>query len=724
MPQEQSPIDRLGAVEEVEENESGTAEPPAKKRRIFLQTMGQQLREVGVGSGDASFASSIRWDGSLTPPLGHGSATQRSTSRQVQIQTPESDAVPGEDDQLPTGATMSASMALWKQGEVLSIFASDGSDTFTFDDLIAWTRSYFEHWHPAYPFLHAPSILEFFDHVVKHGVLDVAGSSPHMLTVLRSIMSISLADCRQTKIAMRPVPPQLVFLSINAAIQSIQCLLTEDASMLSLQAIVSVQLLLISMLRYNAASRLEGLAVRMAFHLGLHRCPLQFSAFPKKEAGLRQRLFWSMYCIDRYICIRLGVPLAIRDNEIDICFPTLERHGDGAYGPSDNDSRLDLLGFLAKHAKIRGSITELRNKSVSFRQTEVDEAVVIGAELTKWWNEVEEYLESDSSGPQLISRYHQVMLAVLRHESTIALNKHTLATSKSNSAYDAALQTCIGASRSIITTMYRALETGVEIQSSEAQNRSDNYGLLWPSFTWAVWVSVFLVIYAANEGQIPQDVAIRLADRALEVLKHLTLRGTIWPNACAVAIRDLRAQLINRRNRSRHTNDNSRSTPKDGEHSQTISRGPPGLTPQQNNHSSILRHTHNTVSRYEQQQISNVVPLGANQSSFYSHQDIESTHAPGRSQLAPMPPSLQQHAPASVSTIPQPQFPSRSNQMFTELTPNFSTEGAGQAFRMGPQTGLGPELQIPIHEGSELLHELDTPFWMNNDQWVGMGWAG
>ena len=177
----------------------------------------------------------------------------------------------------------------------------------------------------------------------------------------------------------------------------------------------------------------------------------------------------------------------------------------------DNNNRLDLLGFLAKHAKIRGSISELRNKSVSDRQTEIDEAVIIGAELTKWWNEVEEYLETRSSGTPQISRYHQVTLVVLRHESIIALNKHTLATSKLNSAYNAALQNCISASRSIVTTLHQALETNLDLQSSEAREGSDHAGLLWPSFTWAVWMSVFLVIYAANECQISQAAALRYA---------------------------------------------------------------------------------------------------------------------------------------------------------------------------------------------------------------------
>lgn len=166
-----------------------------------------------------------------------------------------------------------------------------------------------------------------------------------------------------------------------------------------------------------------------------------------------------------------------------------------------------MLGFLAKHAEIRGSITELRNKSVLYKQTEVDDAIVIDAKLSKWWNEVDEYLESSSSGTLPISYYHQVTLVVLRHESIIALNKYTVATSK-GSVYDAALQNCISAARCIISTLHKALGP----QSTDctgAQESPKTCGLLWPSFTWAVWMSAFIMIYAAKDGQATQNVATR-----------------------------------------------------------------------------------------------------------------------------------------------------------------------------------------------------------------------
>jgi hypothetical protein len=188
--------------------------------------------------------------------------------------TPESDAAPGEDDQLPAGAAKSASKWLWRAREVLPSATGGSAPSLSFDDLLHWSQSYFDHWHPAFPYLHAPSMIDFFHHVSAVGLRLPVSTAQNTLqyTSLPSVMSISVADRRQIEAPHKTLPSTLVFHSFNDAISSIQHVLTEESSILLLQALVSVQLFLITMHRYNAASCLEGLAVRMLFQLGLHRC--------------------------------------------------------------------------------------------------------------------------------------------------------------------------------------------------------------------------------------------------------------------------------------------------------------------------------------------------------------------------------------------------------------------------------------------------------------------
>lgn len=157
---------------------------------------------------------------------------------------------------------------------------------------------------------------------------------------------------------------------------------------------------------------------------------------------------------------------------------------------------------------------DLRNRSDSQSQVETDEAIMINCELTKWWNDVDEYLEPNSAGSPPIGSYHWVTLLVLRHEAIIALNKHTLATSKKSSTYNAALQNCIEASRSIINALCNMVDTAENLDTQRnpnlaAQEDTNGYALFWPSFTWAVWMSAFIMLYAANEDQVSQDAATR-----------------------------------------------------------------------------------------------------------------------------------------------------------------------------------------------------------------------
>jgi hypothetical protein len=133
---------------------------------------------------------------------------------------------------------------------------------------------------------------------------------------------------------------------------------------------------------------------------------------------------------------------------------------------------------------------------------------------------------------------HEIVLVVSQHELIISLNRPLLALEKHTSEYSAALQICIRASRAIIMILHQYLRTHA------SQRPPDQVPLLFPSFTWCVWQSSFIVLHAALEGEMPKPTARRLADDSVEVLRHLALRGSVWPNVCAVAINDLFLRLL------------------------------------------------------------------------------------------------------------------------------------------------------------------------------------
>lgn len=242
-------------------------------------------------------------------------------SASAPIETPESDHVPGEDDYLPS-STPNTPGRIWRDEEI----AARPLSSVSFQELVEWSGSYFANWHPFYPFLHAPSVLEYFERLphLNEPVRD--GAPNFQMTILRSIMSISLADLRSQRLDTARYPSDLVFQSYDDAVDCLQHVLTRPTTLQSLQAAISVQLFLVSMLRLNAASRLGGLVIRMALQLGLHRCPARFPSFSISEKEHRQRIFWSLYSIDRFICQSMGLPLSLHDDDVDVCYPTAERH--------------------------------------------------------------------------------------------------------------------------------------------------------------------------------------------------------------------------------------------------------------------------------------------------------------------------------------------------------------------------------------------------------------
>ena len=255
------------------------------------------------------------------------SAVEAEKSRAASpIESPDQNLVPGEEDQLPGSNVEPSPKTLWHPYEVPT--QMDDGILVSFGDLLEWSQSYFNDWHPAYPFLHAPAVLDTFRRISQAPLTHLSQLPPLDLVIVRAILSVSLADRRQQsqRTTAKPVPSLLVFPSFDAAIDSIQATLSAATTTKALQAVIGVQLFLVSLLRHNAASRLGGLIVRMAFQIGLHRCPVRYTSFSGEDIQIRKRIFWTIYCVDRHLCQSLGLPLTIKDDDLDVCYLSAERH--------------------------------------------------------------------------------------------------------------------------------------------------------------------------------------------------------------------------------------------------------------------------------------------------------------------------------------------------------------------------------------------------------------
>lgn len=302
----------------------GDGPPPKRRRTECVAATPARQHELGIMRQDRDRGASFVGSAS-------GIHFVRSVYNAVETSSPGDEAslrheiVPGEEDQLPRDGRDRTTDRLWGSGET---HEADEGNKVSFDELVQLSQSYFDHWHPILPFLHAPSFLDWCEIVSEKPLNGLASLSPHRAVIVQAVMSTSLADRRQAGLPTlaKPVPSSLVFQSFHQAVKSVETSLISAPSTESLQAALSVQLFLISMLRHNAASRIGGIIIRLLFQMGMHRCPHRYSGFSRSECVLRQRVFWSAYCLDRYICQSLGIPLTLRDDDIDVCLLDHEQH--------------------------------------------------------------------------------------------------------------------------------------------------------------------------------------------------------------------------------------------------------------------------------------------------------------------------------------------------------------------------------------------------------------
>ena len=366
---------------------------------------------------------------------------------------------------------------------------------------------------------------------------------------------------------------------------------------------------------------------------------------------------------------------------------------------------------------------EFKHKCIQHTRRETDQAIIVTSKLSKLANDVEEFIDFDEDDPPTLSTSHQILLNVLYHESIISLNRPIVASHGSGSEYNAALQHCIGSARSIITALHRA------IKPAPSQSQA-TFPLLWPSFTWAVWMSTFILFHAANnqhasEATVSRYVAIhrsccflhthtfgRLAERSLDIFENLSRRGSVWPEACAAAIRDLRSQLMRKGNiGATDVGTKTVDKSKDSLRSQTHLRA----SSDRNVPYGRSATSPHVISHPSEQPTPCLDLAGMRDPSTTSNMDLTSSNQ--ANVQFPWSAGLE-HFPQQPENLdgslggPDLSDPSQSNN------PNRSAIHL-QDFA---QNGIGIDRHIPLpnDDGLDPFAGFDIPFWLGQDQYSGM----
>ncbi|RAR08284.1 Zn(II)2Cys6 transcription factor [Stemphylium lycopersici] len=177
--------------------------------------------------------------------------------------------------------------------------------------------AYFRTWHSLVPFLHGPTCLEELEvlYASTPAGQSVRPRSLSMAVTLQCILNIAKLD--------RPDLPHLGSYSIHTDEQLLLALtpLSLKCDLASIQALLAAQLYFVATMCLHAASTVGGIILRSIYRSGLHRCPVRYASLNANEREMRKRLFWSAYCLDRFVSQSLGHPLGFQDSDIDVCKP-------------------------------------------------------------------------------------------------------------------------------------------------------------------------------------------------------------------------------------------------------------------------------------------------------------------------------------------------------------------------------------------------------------------
>ncbi|KAF3398571.1 hypothetical protein F1880_006338 [Penicillium rolfsii] len=169
---------------------------------------------------------------------------------------------------------------------------------------------FFQEWAPLYPVVHRPTILKAYGEYLNNS--DSLKLDIHVMTQLNLIFGIAaLSSSSRTN-----QNPAFFEQKFTASLDS----LTGETSIGGLQCFILAQLYCMTKGDYRTMLRYRALAIDICHQLELHQNQTD-SEFNPLEAETRKKVFWSQYTLDRFSSVLTGMPILLREGDIEIEYP-------------------------------------------------------------------------------------------------------------------------------------------------------------------------------------------------------------------------------------------------------------------------------------------------------------------------------------------------------------------------------------------------------------------
>ncbi len=395
---------------------------------------------------------------------------------------------------------------------------------------------YFRKWHPVFPFLHGPTFFETVNQFYSPsspGKCNIGAGETLRDKLCRAICFQCVFNIAATNEDCQELLEPRCRITSPAVLTSLLGIVAADQDMNTLQVLLAMELYLVTRMSSRAASTVHGSLTRLLYQAGLHRCPFRYLQLPRDTLVIRQRIWWCTYVLDRYLSLSLGHPMAVSDEEVDVCIPgmpelhnpvgnyrqasittsgdevrahlpinheaylrdssmasstppTTNADGSDAQSPAHHhpsrseEARSCVLGYMVTYSQLLGTALRLFHTSIHKRSIVLDKVLDITARIHTWWNSLPSSLQ-DEDTPGSESPYG-AFFAVLYHHLILFVNRPFLSLPTDREDFRSSLQSALNASRAIIRQLRRASKHSLV--------------LAWPGALSAVWMAGLVVAYA------------------------------------------------------------------------------------------------------------------------------------------------------------------------------------------------------------------------------------
>ncbi|KAJ6181023.1 hypothetical protein N7519_011484 [Penicillium mononematosum] len=168
---------------------------------------------------------------------------------------------------------------------------------------------FFQEWAPLYPVVHRPTILKAYEQYLNN--TETLQRNPHVMAQLNLIFGIAaLSSTSRTN-----QDPTFFEENWSATLDSF----SSETSVSSLQCFVLGQIYCITKGDYRTLLRYRALGVDICHQLGMHEN--QESSGNPLEDETRKKVFWSQYVLDRFCSALTGLPVLLREEDIETEYP-------------------------------------------------------------------------------------------------------------------------------------------------------------------------------------------------------------------------------------------------------------------------------------------------------------------------------------------------------------------------------------------------------------------